>query len=553
MSVVALSLAKPKPDIGQIARAIDCLFGKDDIIELRALHTKGRARTDAGYFDGEHRDNLAGEAVRLSAAEAAVYVTLNPLNPQLLSRCKNRVQDFAKKTATDTNVTRRRWLLLDFDPQRLTDTSATDEQLAAAKACAKRCYTALKEKGWPEPTAAMSGNGYHLLYPVDLPNDDESRDLIKGVLSGVAAQFDDEMVTIDQSVFNAGRIIKMYGTIANKGDHTTDYPWRLSTLLSKPGRDKVVTPEQLREVGKPVNTSMNGASVQYSGTFDLEGFLSRLDIGFTQDIRDGKARYKLNHCPFNPEHGYGKAAILRYADGTLGFRCQLNSCRENHWQELRALVDGPRETRVKRNAPSAAVGDVTRLDTSTDTFGRGMNDTPYQRHTATELTAEPGSAGDDALLDAVRSFIGRFCAFPDAHALTTVSLWAAHAHMVASFHVTPRLALLSPEPSSGKTRVLEVLELLTPESMLTLNASPSPIFARWKNDRLRCCSMRLTPSLASAARMIQTRICALGRLGSIPSLSDPRTAGTSGTSGTNQWWRGFQRSGWPGKCSGCSG
>lgn len=80
------------------------------------------------------------------------------------------------------------------------------------------------------------------------------------------------------------------------------------------------------------------------------------------------------------------------------------------------------------------------------------------------------------LLDEARAFLKRFCAFPSDHALAAVSLWAAHAHMVAHFHTTPRLALLSPEPASGKTRVLEVLDLLVPESMFTLNASPAAIF-----------------------------------------------------------------------------
>ena len=41
-------------------------------------------------------------------------------------------------------------------------------------------------------------------------------------------------------------------------------------------------------------------------------------------------------------------------------------------------------------------------------------------------------------------------------------LWAAHAHVADAFESTPRLALLSPEPGSGKTRAQEVLELLVP-------------------------------------------------------------------------------------------
>ena len=64
------------------------------------------------------------------------------------------------------------------------------------------------------------------------------------------------------------------------------------------------------------------------------------------------------------------------------------------------------------------------------------------------------------VLDEIQVFIDRFCAFPDDNALTAVTLWAAHTHMVEYFHTTPRLAFLSPEPASGKTRALEVLDLL---------------------------------------------------------------------------------------------
>jgi hypothetical protein len=81
-----------------------------------------------------------------------------------------------------------------------------------------------------------------------------------------------------------------------------------------------------------------------------------------------------------------------------------------------------------------------------------------------------------ALLNDVRDFIRRFCVFPDEHALTAVTLWAAHAHMIAHFHTSPRLLMSSAEAGSGKTRVLEVLDLLVPEPMLSLNASPATIF-----------------------------------------------------------------------------
>lgn len=80
------------------------------------------------------------------------------------------------------------------------------------------------------------------------------------------------------------------------------------------------------------------------------------------------------------------------------------------------------------------------------------------------------------ILDDIRKFIRRFCVFPDAHCLTAVTLWAAHAHIIDRFYTTPRLALVSPEPESGKTRVLEVLNLMVPNPMLAFSASPAAIF-----------------------------------------------------------------------------
>jgi hypothetical protein len=82
------------------------------------------------------------------------------------------------------------------------------------------------------------------------------------------------------------------------------------------------------------------------------------------------------------------------------------------------------------------------------------------------------------LLDDVRDFISRFCVFPSAENLDSVALWAAHAHMVEHFHTTPRLAALSAEPESGKTRVLEVLDLLVPEPMLIFSPSAPAIFRK---------------------------------------------------------------------------
>jgi hypothetical protein len=107
-------------------------------------------------------------------------------------------------------------VLIDFDPMRPANTSATAAQVAAAKERADTCRQALKAEGWPLPMVCESGNGMHLIYPLDLPNDAESTALVKGALAGLAARFDTEKVKVDQIVYNAGRIIKLYGSVPTR-------------------------------------------------------------------------------------------------------------------------------------------------------------------------------------------------------------------------------------------------------------------------------------------------------------------------------------------------
>jgi hypothetical protein len=82
------------------------------------------------------------------------------------------------------------------------------------------------------------------------------------------------------------------------------------------------------------------------------------------------------------------------------------------------------------------------------------------------------------LFDRVESFLSRFVAYPSPDALTAAVLWAAHCHLIDCFESTPRLAHLSPEPGSGKTRALEVLELLVPRPLHAINATPAALFRK---------------------------------------------------------------------------
>lgn len=80
------------------------------------------------------------------------------------------------------------------------------------------------------------------------------------------------------------------------------------------------------------------------------------------------------------------------------------------------------------------------------------------------------------VLDAVASFIRRFVVFADVHQVTAVTLWAAHTHCIEAADSTPRLSLQSAEKQSGKTRTLELLELLCRRPRHTASISAAALY-----------------------------------------------------------------------------
>lgn len=79
------------------------------------------------------------------------------------------------------------------------------------------------------------------------------------------------------------------------------------------------------------------------------------------------------------------------------------------------------------------------------------------------------------VLDQVRDFVARFSAFPSEHCAPMLALWYAHTWVVDSFYITPRLILSSPEPGSGKTRVLEIAQHLTRAPEMTMSGSAAAL------------------------------------------------------------------------------
>jgi hypothetical protein len=335
------------------------------VVELRILGVQpkyGKPVNVSGFFDHEHLGVMAAEAVCPDRKAKGVYFTLNPLRPDILARRCNRV-DVAKEqeAAADKHVARRRWLLIDADPVRDSLISATDNEKAMAQQRALAVREFLAVLGWPAPVVGDSGNGWHLLYRIDLPADDGG--LVKGVLEALKARFDDPAVKIDGTVFNPSRICKLYGTKACKGDNVFDRPHRCSRLVEVPGWPDVGTPagpgpavvsqevlawlageapapEPARHSPRPAaaTSTSNG---QPRSRLDVGRWLSDRGVAFTtRQASGGLTAFNIT-CPFDSSHGGTDAAILQLDGGGLSAKCYHDSCSGRSWAEFKEAIGPP--------------------------------------------------------------------------------------------------------------------------------------------------------------------------------------------------------------------
>jgi P4 family phage/plasmid primase-like protien len=370
-------LRTPSPpllDREEVARALALIVAPGQAFEVRILEPRYAARTynprvAFGYFDDPRLAVEALVALRLAAAKG-VYATLNPVDPTLLARGHNRFSD-AKTDGTtpDKHILSRRWMLVDFDPVRPAEVSASDGEKAHA---AERCRTvleALRSEGWPEPVVADSGNGFHQLYRVDLPADDGR---VQRVLQALDLRFSDAEVKIDTAVFNPARIVKLYGTKAMKGDDcpALGRPHRMSRLLEVPDQPVPVPPELLDAMAgsaMPGDTprtpaARHPASKARSGwdRARLEAFIARhlghCDPGPATPYADGH-KWVLRVCPFDPSHANRSAVVVQRANGALAFRCQHDGCRGNDWKALRALCEPADGQAAGRETPTVEPAD----------------------------------------------------------------------------------------------------------------------------------------------------------------------------------------------------
>lgn len=101
---------------------------------------------------------------------------------------------------------------------------------------------------------------------------------------------------------------------------------------------------------------------------------------------------------------------------------------------------------------------------------------------ATEASTQTETLRLGEALDDVVGFVRRFVAMTEAQAVV-VGLWVAHTHVIDAAEATPFLAVTSAEKRSGKTRLLDVLELLVRTPWRVINPSEAVMFRKIERDQ----------------------------------------------------------------------
>ena len=225
----AEQIQEARERLAETERTFRLLHEPDAVFEIRALNV-GKVPIVSGYFDDIQKAVKAVATVELRRPKG-VYVTLNPCDPALMARANNRLVEWAKNTTSDTEIVRRRWLMVDIDPVRPSGICATDAEKKTALALGIEIEDLLRARGWSYPLTVDSGNGMYLLYKIDLPNTNEVTALLKRFFAGLATLLsrvdpNEPHSLVDRAVFNAARLVRVGGTINRKGDATADRPHR---------------------------------------------------------------------------------------------------------------------------------------------------------------------------------------------------------------------------------------------------------------------------------------------------------------------------------------
>ena len=279
-----------------------------------------------------------------------VYFSVNKINDACSSR--NQFNRFIKVKGTATSkrdIVSRMYIPIDIDVERPSDICSTDEEKEYAHKKAVDVYKFLKECNFCEPIICDSSSGYHLYYPIDMPANEDTENLIKTFFNVLSNFFTDERVKIDPAVSDANRIMRLSGTWSRKGRNSEERPHRMSKVIKHPEEQVRMSFNDVLDFvmkydindEKDETASSRNYKHDYSSEFDVRKFLQENGIEVIKELPydNGGVKLILKECPFDQSHHAPDSAVFIKRDGSLGFKCLHASCSGYNWKSLRLKFD----------------------------------------------------------------------------------------------------------------------------------------------------------------------------------------------------------------------
>ena len=319
----------------ELRKAIEQIHPDNELYEVRII---GKTKKPlSGFFKGS--DSLLKALEKVDLRDTNVYFTLNGLDEDLYSRIQHERFVLGGNDAHDEDMLGFDWLFVDLDPKRKEGISSTDDELQQAFDIAKKIYSFLKDYGFEEPVKAVSGNGAHLLYRINLANTEDNKVLVQNCLLALSMMFDTDVIAVDTGTFNPSRVCKLYGTLAQKGAHTEKRPHRMSRIIGNIKAVKVTDKAYLEKLAAELPEEEPVKPTAYNNykpsEFDIEDWMREHGLRYNAKSWNGGVKYILDECPFDSNHKAPDSMITRSASGALGFKCLHNHCQNYHWRDLR--------------------------------------------------------------------------------------------------------------------------------------------------------------------------------------------------------------------------
>lgn len=327
-------------DEAMIRQTINNLKPNHELFEVRIIGKGNRKRIISGYFTDV--DTLIKQFDTIDPRATNMYITINKVNDDCYAREQHDCFRQTDANTHDHEIDAYEWLFIDLDPKRVAEVSSSEAELEAARILSDKVYSYMSNLGFKEPVRAMSGNGHHLLYKIDLANTEENKDLIERCLVNLASIFNTDKVKIDIVNHNQSRVCKLYGTLAQKGSNTKTRPHRMSRITQMPTKIENNGIDLLRALANelPEAPKTIRKRTTANGSFDIEDWMAEHGLEPTRtEAGTDCTIYPLAHCPFDPSHTDGDSKIFKYTNGAIAFKCHHNSCSGKTWQDVRSLLE----------------------------------------------------------------------------------------------------------------------------------------------------------------------------------------------------------------------